>query len=64
MRPSTSPVQNLPSASTTMSSGPSPPTGTTVTGLAGGSGSGSMGGAVQRTGSIGGFTGSLVAFAA
>src|SRR5690349_20887520 len=48
------PAQMWPSPSTTTSSGASPGTGTTVSGTAGNSGSGSTGGGVQRTGSIGG----------
>ena len=59
MRPSSTPVQMFPSASTTTSSGALPGTGMTVSSAEPTSGSGSTGGGCQRTGSTGGFGGAV-----
>ena len=57
IRPSSTPVQIWPSASTTTSSGALPGTGMTVRSTGPKSGSGSTGGGCHRTGSTGGFGG-------
>src|SRR3954462_3857180 len=61
MRPSSTPVQMFPSASTTTSSGAFPGTETTVRSAGGKSGNGSTGGGCQRTGSTGGLVPGIAA---